>query len=116
MVRCAELPEAAKRATADVVPALEARQAAPVRGLAPAPVAAIALTLLAVFFIGVGAGRWLWPRQVVLTQIIKVPEVRERIVEVEVPVVTDHVVVKRVPVIKTRIVYRDRATAAVNKR
>ena len=37
-----------------------------------------------------------------------VPEVREKIVEMEVPVVQEKVVVKRVPVYKTRIVYRER--------
>ncbi len=69
---------------------------------------ATAALLAAVFASGLYAGRAVWPREVTITQIVKVPEVREKIVEVEVPVVKERVVVKRVSVYKTRIVYRDR--------
>ena len=66
--------------------------------------------LLMVFGLGLSVGRWAWPREVTSSQIVKVPEVREKIVKVEVPVVKERVVVKRVPVYKTRIVYRERET------
>jgi hypothetical protein len=79
--------------------------------LLPAPVApaylwagrlAKAAVLVAVFGLGLLAGRALWPREVAVTRIIRVPQVRERVVRVEVPVVEERVVVKRVPVPRRR--------------
>ena len=67
-----------------------------------------AAVLLMVFGVGLSVGRWAWPREVTVTQVVKVPQVREKIVKVEVPVVQEKVVVKRVPVVRTRIVYRER--------
>jgi len=48
-----------------------------------------------------------------VTQVVKVPQVVEKVVEVEVPVeipvVKEHVVVREVPVMKEKVVYRERA-------
>jgi len=71
-------------------------------------VAAAAALLLIGFGLGLATGRGLWPRQVTVTEIVRVPEVREKIVKVEVPVVVDRPVVKHVPVVKQRTVYRPR--------
>jgi anti-sigma factor RsiW len=71
-------------------------------------IAAAAALLLIGFGLGLAAGRGLWPRQVTVTEIVRVPEVREKIVRVEVPVVVDRPVVKHVPVVKQRTVYRPR--------
>ena len=70
--------------------------------------AAAAALLIAVFATGLYAGRTVRPREVIVTNTVMVPEVREKIVEVEVPVIKERVVVKRVPVYTTRIVYRER--------
>lgn len=68
----------------------------------------VAMAILLGFGLGLYFGRTLWPRQVTEIQIVKVPQVREKIVEVEVPVVRERVVVKRVPIYRTRVVYRER--------
>lgn len=106
-VQCQVSEELLDRATARVLPTLAAGQ----RPTAPAArivraMAAAGLVLL-VFGLGLSGGRWAWPREVTVTQVVKVPEVREKIVKVEVPVVKERVVVKRVLVYKTKIVYRE---------
>ena len=69
-----------------------------------------AAVIIVAFSLGLGAGRTVRPREVIVTKTVKVPEVRKQIVKVEVPVIQERVVVKRVPVYKTRIVYRERET------
>ncbi|MFQ5809017.1 MAG: anti-sigma factor family protein [Armatimonadota bacterium] len=107
VVTCDVPEEALNRLSAGVLPALAAQEARPVGifALRWAAAAMIAAALLA----GLAAGRWLWPRQVTVTRVERVTEVREKIVEVEVPVVKveERVVVKRVPVTRTEVVYRD---------
>jgi hypothetical protein len=107
VVACDVPEEALNRLSAGVAPALAAQEAQPV-GLFGVRWAAAAMAAAALL-VGLGAGRWLWPRQVTVTQVKTVTEVRERIVEVEVPVVQveERVVVKRVPVTRTEVVYRD---------
>ncbi len=103
-VRCAVPVERRDRVIAAALGRIELRQGHAARGARwPRRVAAAAL-LIAVFATGLYAGRAVWPREI----IVAVPEVHEKIVEVEVPIVKERVVIKRVPVYKTRIVYRDR--------
>ncbi len=104
--------EALRRATTGVLETIE-REAIPMgRVLRPVRAVAMGVAILVVFGLGLATGRWVWPREVTVTQVVKVPEVREKIVKVEVPVVKERVVVKRVPVYKTRIVYRARGRTA----
>jgi anti-sigma factor RsiW len=107
-----DVPEhALDRLSAGVMPAVAARQAQPAPGasLRWAIAGAMAVAALCV---GLAAGRWLWPRELTVTRVLKVPEVQEKIVEVKVPVVEERVVVKPVPVVKTQVVYRDREVPA----
>ena len=67
-----------------------------------------AAVIIVAFSLGLGAGRTVWPREVIVSQTVLVSDVREKIVEVERPVIKERVVVKRVPVIKERIVYLHR--------
>jgi anti-sigma factor RsiW len=108
---CAELPAARRE---HVIYAAMARIAAErnSRSKVLGPwlrIAAAGALLLIGFGLGLAAGRGLWPRQVTVTEIVRVPEVREKIVKVEVPVVVDRPVVRHVPVVKQRTVYRPRA-------
>ncbi len=107
-VRCDVPGECRDRVIAGALRRIESRQGHAARGTWwPRRVATAAL-LIAIFVGGIYAGRAVWPREVIVTNTVKVPEVREKIVEVEVPVIQEKVVIKRVPVYKTRIVYRDR--------
>ena len=107
-VQCNVPDEALERATFGVLEAI-APHTGP--GFRRARAAAMAAVILVVFGLGLGVGRWVWPRQVTVTQVVKVPEVHEKIVEV--PVVKERVVVKRVPIYKTKIVYREREVPEV---
>ena len=109
-LRCEVPPVRLERATRRVLRALETRRPASPARLTQ--LAAAAAVLIAVFSAGLYGGRTVWPREVIVPQIVKVLEVREKIVEVEVPVIKERVVVKRVPVIRERIVYRDREVSA----
>jgi len=103
-VRCDVPVERRDRVIAAALHRLEFQQGHTVRDVRwPRWVAAAALVIVA-FSVGLGAGRTVWPREL----IVKVTEVHEKIVEVEVPVIKERVVVKHVPVYKTRIVYRHR--------
>ena len=100
--------ECRDRVIAAALRRIELQQRPAVRAVRWVRGVATAALLIAVLVSGLYAGRALWPREVIVPQIVKVPEVREKIVEVEVPVVQEKVVVKRVPVYKTIIVYRER--------
>ena len=104
--RCAVPAERREQAIADILQQMAAQPTHSVVWRAwPRWVMAAALIIVA-FSAGLGAGRTVWPREVIVTKTVKIPEVHEKIVEV--PVVKERIVVKRVPVYKTRIVYRDR--------
>ena len=105
-VRC-DVPVARRdRVIAAALHRIESQQGRAARSARwPKLVTAAALVIVA-FSVGLGAGRTVWPREVIVTKTVKVPEVHEKIVEVE--VLKERVVVKHVPVYKTRIVYRDR--------
>ena len=64
--------------------------------------------MLAAFALGLGMGRAVWPREMLVTKVVPRREVVEKVVEVEVPVIEERVVIREVPVVKTRVVYRDR--------
>ncbi len=112
-VNCEVPDEALEHATAGALEAIEARPTTAGRVLRPVRAVAMGVAILVVFGLGLATGRWVWPREVMVTQVVEVPEVREKIVKVEVPVVKERVVVKRVPVYKTRIVYREREVPEV---
>jgi len=108
VVECDVSEQALQRLTAGVVSALPAHQPVAPRAFGLRWMPAAAVIALAMFSAGLGVGRWLWPRETTVTRVVMVPEVREKVVEVEVPVVRERVVIKEVPVVKTRVVYRDR--------
>jgi anti-sigma factor RsiW len=100
-----------ERISATVLPQIAERERRPV-GLFAFRWAALAMTAAALI-VGLGVGRWAWPRETTVTVVERVPVVQEKIVEVKVPVVRERVVVKEVPVVRTRVVYRDREPAPV---
>ncbi len=107
-----DIPEdALERVSAGVLPQIAERESRPVGVFAFRWAAALAMAAL---MVGLGAGRWMWPRETTVTVVEKVTVVQEKIVEVKVPVVRERVVVKEVPVVRTRIVYRDREPEAVS--
>ncbi|MCK4324857.1 MAG: zf-HC2 domain-containing protein [Armatimonadetes bacterium] len=108
IARCAPPAERLERATVGALQMIERQRSRALVGLSRLGWAAAAALLIAVFASGLYAGRTVWPREAIVTNTVKVPEVREKIVEVEVPVVKERIVIKRVPVYKTIIVYRDR--------
>lgn len=108
IARCEPPAERLERATVGALRMIERQRSRALAGLSRLGWAAAAALLIAVFASGLYAGRTVWPREVIVTNTVKVPEVREKIVEVAVPVVQEKVVIKRVPVYRTRIVYRDR--------
>ena len=67
-----------------------------------------AAAVVVAFALGLGMGRVVWPREMVVTKVVPKREVVEKVVEVQVPVIEERVVVREVPVVKTRVVYRDR--------
>ncbi len=105
IAQCEPPAEGLERATVGALQTIERQRARSLAGLSRLGWAAAAALLIAVFATGLYAGRTVWPREVIVTETVKV---REKIVKVEVPVVKERVVVKRVPIYKTRIVYRDR--------
>lgn len=107
-VRCDVPVECRDRVIAGALRRIEFQQGHVVRDVRWVRGVATAALLIAVFATGLYAGRTVWPREVIVTKTVMVPEVREKIVEVKVPVVQEKVVIKRVPVYKTRIVYLDR--------
>ncbi len=106
-MRCDVPVECRDRVIADTLRGIESRQGHAVRGARWPRWVAAAAALIVAFSFGLYAGRTVWPREVIVTETVKVPEVREKIVQVEVPVIKERVVVKRVPVYRTRIVYRE---------
>jgi len=108
IARCEPPAERLERATMGALRMIERQRPRALAGLSRLGWAAAAALLIAIFASGLYAGRTVLPREVIVTNTVKVPEVREKLVEVEVPVVKERVVIKRVPVYKTRIVYRDR--------
>ena len=109
-----DIPEdALERVSAGVLPQIAERESRPVGVFAFRWAAALAVTAAALI-VGLGVGRWAWPREITVTVVEKVPVVQERIVEVKVPVVRERVVVKEVPVVRTRVVYRDREPEAAS--
>ena len=111
IARCEPPAERLERATVGALRTIERQRPRASAGLSRLGWAAAAALLIAVFAIGLYAGRTVWPREVIVTETVNVPEVRKEIVEVEVPVIKEKLVVKRVPVVRTRIVYRDREVA-----
>ena len=111
--RCEPPAERLERATVRALRMIERQRPRLLAGLSRLGWAAAAVLMIALFASGLYAGRTVWPREVIVTKTVKVPEVREKIVEVEVPVVQEKVVIKRVPVYRTRIVYRDREVPKV---
>jgi hypothetical protein len=64
--------------------------------------------MLGVFALGLLAGRTVWPRETVVTQVQRVAQTKFVHDRVEVPVIRDRVVrqIVRVPVVRTRLVIR----------
>jgi hypothetical protein len=106
---CPAPAAALDRLTAVTLAAAAARPVRP-RRLMPA---LGGLAVAAIFCLGLLAGRWAFPREVVTERIVQAPA-QERVVRVEVPVVQERIVVRErvvtreVPVVRTRVVYRDR--------
>ncbi len=106
--RCEVPAERLERATVRALRMIERQRSRSLAGFSRLGWVAAAALLIVTFATGLYAGRAVWPREVIVTKTVKVPEVREKIVKVEVPVIKERVVIKRIPVIKERIVYRDR--------
>lgn len=87
------------------------RGKAPVRRFTRRAVAAALAAALVLFFAGgLLVGRTFCPREVVVTEQVRVSTpAPARVVRVEVPVVHERLVVKRVPVVRTRVIYRQAA-------
>ncbi len=102
--------ESLERATAGILQAVEKDSAAPAARTSrrAQALAGVAVALLLAFSVGVWAGRSVWPREAIVSEVVKVPKIVEKLVEVGVPVVKERVVVKEVTVIKERVVYRER--------
>ncbi|MFQ6130449.1 MAG: anti-sigma factor family protein [Armatimonadota bacterium] len=96
--------QALERIAAGVTSSVQAPGRQPIRPVWRKLVPAFAAASLVMFLAGVGVGRWAWPRELTVTEVVTVPKVIERTVEVPV----ERVVEKEVPVFKTRYVYVER--------
>jgi anti-sigma factor RsiW len=108
-VRCSPDEARLERVTAGVEGAIAAeRRAQEPTGRGRPWRALVAAAMLGVFALGLLAGRMVWPRETVVTQVQRVVQTKLVHDRVEVPVIRERVVRKivRVPVVRTRLVIR----------